>query len=530
MPRPACVNLPELALQVLFRRRPDWKQLPAAVVASGRPLARIEALNRPAAGAGIRRGMRYATALSLAADLRADTVSARDLTDAREEVQAVLADFSPEIERCSFDPEIFWVDTRGLLPLFNSRREWADRIKDRLSALGFHVNIAVGFSRFGTFTWAKRRKKVRVFDSPRQEREAAMETPLELLPFPPRILELTESLGLHTVGDFLTLPAEDIGRRLGREALEIYRFATNAENLPLQGVPLEEEPVVSVAPLVAIRSAEMLEHTVYRLLDELIELLTHRGESIRGLILTLEFEGGTAHTERITPAHPSRRIETLARLVHLRLESLTTSGGISRVTLEADRVALSYRQEELFVAEGGSDLSAGEKALATVRAELGNEAVAQARLFGEHRPEERFRFHPADRLRRPGGNAADSEAAGRNRHAPDSGMAAGRPPGRTPAGDGESPAADGKSPACEGRIPAGEVPRLVRRIRQGALPLPGPGGAAAASDGPFVLSGHWWRTDETDRRYYYLHLRDGGTAWVYFDGASGRWMQQGSVD
>lgn len=515
MPRPACVNLPELSLQVLFRRRPDWKKLPAAVVASGRPLARIEALNRPAAGAGIRRGMRYATALSLAADLRAETVSAQDLTAARDEVQAVLADFSPQIERCSFDPEIFWVDTGGLLPLFNSRREWADRIKDRLSALGFHVNIAVGFSRFGTFTWAKRRKKVRVFDSPAQEREAAMETPLELLPFPPRILELTESLGLHTVRDFLTLPAEDIGRRLGRGALEIYRFATDAENLPLQGVPLEEEPVVSVAPLVAIRSTEMLEHAVYRLLEELIELLTPRGESIRGLILTLEFEGGTAHTERIIPAQPSRRIETLARLVHLRLESLTTSGGISRVTLEADHVVLSYRQEELFVAEGGSDLSAGEKALATVRAELGNEAVAQARLFEEHRPEERFRFHAADRLRRPGDNTGGSDAEDGDRHSAGSGVAAGRPPGQPRARDGESP--------------SGEVPRLVRRIRPAALSLPGPGDAAAG-DGPFVLSGHWWRPDETDRRYYYLHLCDGGTAWVYFDGTSGRWMQQGSVD
>jgi hypothetical protein len=379
-----------------------------------------------------------------------------------------------------------------LLPLFNSRREWAERIKSRLSRLGFHANIAVGFSRFGTFTWAKRRKKIRIFDSPQEEREAAMETPLALLPFPPRILGLIESLGLHTTGELLTLPAEDIGKRLGRDALEIYRFATDAENLPLQGVRLEEEPVVSVAPLVSIRSTEMLEHTISRLLDELIELLIHRGESIRELVLTFEFEGGTAHTERITPAHPSRRVETLARLVHLRLESLTTSGGISRITLAADRVSVSYRQEELFVAEGGSDLAAGEKALASVRAELGNEAVATVRLFDEHRPEERFRFQPAERVRSPAKQMAETASNGLG------------------------------------------SPRLVRRIRRDALMLSGsgagPGGPPAAGDGPFILSGHWWRREETHRQYHYLHLPDGRTVWAYFDGVTGCWMQQGSVD
>ena len=492
MPRPACVNLPELPLQVLFRRRPQWRELPAAVVASNRPLARIEALNRPAAALGIRRGMRYATALSLASQLRADIVSQQNLAGARDEVRRILSDFSPGIEGCSFAPEVFWIETTGLLPLFDSRGEWADQMKSRLAERGFHANIAVGFSRFGTFAWAKRRKKVRVFETPEEEAQAGVETPLALLPFPPRILELTENLGLRTVGEFIALPRDDIRKRLGADALSIYRFATDSENLPLQAEPIDEQPMASLSPLAPIRSTDMLEHAVLRLLADLLTHVTQRGESVRELIITLEFEGGTQHTERVTPAHPSRRAQTLQRLIHLRLENLTLSAAVIRILLEADRVEVSFKQEELFVADGGRDLTDGEKALAAVRAELGDEAVAGARLFKEYRPEEQFSFEACTALHLP---------------APRGGQAPARAKGAVP--------------------PAG--PRMVRRIRRPPLPIPAPHEERAA-DGPFAISGQWWQSDETNRSYYYLHLPDGRTLWVYFDGSRGTWMQQGSVD
>jgi protein ImuB len=477
---------------VLFRKRPQWRELPAAVVASNRPLARIEALNRPAAALGIRRGMRYATALSLSSQLRADIVSQQDLAGARDEVRRILSDFSPGIEGCSFDPEVFWVETTGLLPLFNSRGEWAEQMKSRLARRGFHANIAVGFSRFGTFAWAKRRKKVRVFETPEEEAQAGVETPLALLPFPPRVLELIESLGLHTVGEFIALPRDDIRKRLGADALSIYRFATDRENLPLQAEPVDEQPVVSLSPLAPIRSTGMLEHAVFRLLADLLERVTQRGESLRELIITLEFEAGTTHTERITPAHPSRRAETLQRLIHLRLENFTLSAAVVRIRIEANRVEVSFKQEELFVADGGRDLADGEKALAAVRAELGDDAVAGARLFEEYRPDEQFAFEARTALH----------------------------PART--GDAQAPTPTGEAPP-----PAG--PRLVRRIRRPPLPIPAPHEERAA-DGPFAISGKWWRSDETNRSYYYLHLPDGRTLWVYFDGSRGTWMQQGSVD
>ncbi|MFO7782015.1 MAG: hypothetical protein R6W94_10360 [Spirochaetia bacterium] len=69
----------------------------------------------------------------------------------------------------------------------------------------------------------------------------------------------------------------------------------------------------------------------------------------------------------------------------------------------------------------------------------------------------------------------------------------------------------------------------MRRIRRTPLPIPTPHEERPA-DGPFAVSGQWWRSEETNRSYYYLHLPDGRTLWIYFDGSSGSWIQQGSVD
>jgi hypothetical protein len=174
----------------------------------------------------------------------------------------------------------------------------------------------------------------------------------------------------------------------------------------------------------------------------------------------------------------------LERLVHLRLENLTLSGSVTRIELSAERVAVSYRQEELFVSETGSDFEAGDKAIASIRAELGNASVARAVAHDEHLPEERFHFEPLSHL----GRAAGSQRSG-----------------------------------------AQSAPRMVRRIRSAPLDVPPPD--AEHIRGPYLLSGHWWRSGGGTRRaYYYVHLPDGRILWVFFDANSGTWRYQGSVD
>ena len=75
------------------RGHPEWKRLPAAVVAQDKPQGEILMVSPEARAAGVLPGMRYAAALSLAADLRAAEVSAGEVQIDVEELAGCFGAF-----------------------------------------------------------------------------------------------------------------------------------------------------------------------------------------------------------------------------------------------------------------------------------------------------------------------------------------------------------------------------------------------------------------------------------------------------
>ena len=86
--RMACINIQSLPLQLLLKRHPEWRRRPAAVVEEEKPQSPILWMNTAAGRAGIRSGMRYASALSLDRNLCAGTVS-------EGEIQATVRQIPP---------------------------------------------------------------------------------------------------------------------------------------------------------------------------------------------------------------------------------------------------------------------------------------------------------------------------------------------------------------------------------------------------------------------------------------------------
>src|SRR5687767_2870909 len=93
--RIACVDLPELAMQLLLRDHPTWRGSPAAVVDGTRPQSQILVVNAIARRAGVRPGMRYGAARNVVADLRAATVPRERLAEVVDELASALTTFSP---------------------------------------------------------------------------------------------------------------------------------------------------------------------------------------------------------------------------------------------------------------------------------------------------------------------------------------------------------------------------------------------------------------------------------------------------
>src|SRR3990172_666148 len=179
--RLACVDLPAFPLQLLLRRHPDWAGCPAAVVAEDKPQGLVLWVNEAAREFGVLPGLRYAAAFSLAATLRAGEVAPAESERAIADLTERLLRFTPEVEPSAQEPGVFWLNGSGLQHLYASPRKWAGAIDKDLRAQGFTLNLAVGFTRFGSYAVAKAKQGITIFRDPAEEENAARAVPLDRL-------------------------------------------------------------------------------------------------------------------------------------------------------------------------------------------------------------------------------------------------------------------------------------------------------------------------------------------------------------
>lgn len=482
MDRLACVDVAALSLQILLRAHPEWAEQPVAVVEDDRPQALVQWVNARARQAGIRAGMRYAAALTLARGLQAATVPASQIESTVRTLTHRLRGFSPHVEPSSDTPGVFWLDASGFDRLYPSLRTWAEDVRADLGRAGVKAAVAVGFSRFGVYALATSHRHMVVCATPDEERERVARVSLARLPLAPDVRERLVTLGLATVGDFIRLPGKGIRARFGPETDRLHQLAAGVRPAPLAAMPPEERYEKSVDFDAPEHNVERLVFVVKRLLDDLAMRLAHQGKAILGIVLTLTLDDRSARDERVRPAAPTLDVAQLLALVRLRLDALTLSSGIVTLRVSVEAAAESPGQRRLFLEHGRRDAAAANQALARLRAECGERNVVRARLRNAHLPSARVVWEPLATL----------------------------PPASSP---------------------RAAAPRtLVRRIHPKAIPLRSSlPDAPQRVIGPYVLSGGWWGGG-IHRDYYYVQTRDGELLWIYFDRRAAKFFLQGRVE
>jgi len=496
--RLACVNVTALPLQILLRTHPAWASLPVVVVEDDRPQALVLCLNVRARRSGIRVGQRYATALALARDLRASTVSRSQIEDSIRTLADHLRLHSPSVEPASDMPGVFWLDVQGLESLCPSLRTWANQVRAGLQSIGMRAVVAVGFSRFGVYALAMSHRGTVVCEDPAEEHARVQKVPLGRLNLDPDVRDRLLTLGITTVGDFLHLPSEGIRMRFGAAMDTLHQLAAGHRWAPLSPVPAEELHERSVEFDAPESSAERLAFVVKRLLDELVMVLARQAEAIIDVSLQMNLDDHTTRIEHVRPAAPTLDVAQLLSLVYLRLNTLQLPVGITTLQVMVGTCPANPDQLRLFVEQNRRDIDAANQALARVRAECGEHSVVRARLCEAHLPAAQFVWEPLTRLR-----------AGSEPH-----VVASR--------------------------------QLVRRIYTRSLPLssdfrlqspatsfpndvPENLEFGARTLGPYVLSGGWW-AGGVHRDYYFVHTSSGDLWWLYYDRWRQRFFLQGQVE
>jgi protein ImuB len=498
MERLACVNLPEFPLQLLLARHPDWRQLPAAVVAQDKPQGNILWVNPEARAAGVLPGMRYAEGLSLATGLRAAEVSTEEIRIEVEEVAGLLRCFSPDVEVSTEEPGLFWANAAGLLNLFPSLDVWAREIHTALTARGHRASVVVGFRRFAVYAVARACDGVLVLAANDEEQIALRRVPLAVMAIDPHLRDTLAKLGIHTLGDFLQLPPASMRRRFGNEAIRLHALACGEAHDPLSpAFPVDPVTVAIVLEVSEANSVRLL-FAIQEHLNGLLTELAIRGEALQELEVHFSLERQGNRDDRIRPAEATLDEALILDLLRLRLEGIPLQTPVSEIGLTAHGTRVNQHQIRLFMKAPRRDLAAANRALARIRAELGEDAVVRARLTEGYLPEARFTWEPFSRLPKAHPNPAGKQALVRRLYSQPSFL--GMRPRHDPNG------------------------QLIRGLHDGQV---------IRSWGPYVLSGEWWRTTNGQsicRYYYFLETQGGKILWAYYDSPRQQWFLQGQVE
>lgn len=486
MVRPACLSIIQFPLQLLLNAHPEWASGAVAVVSEDKPLGLVLETNRMARESGVERGMRYSAALGICPSLRAAVVDEAAMQAQTQEIVALLYQYSPRVEECTFDPGTFWLDVRGLDSLYRSAEHWITAVRSAIEAQGFFCRVCIGFTRFGCYAGAK--SATRRFYSSAQERHWTQTVPVSLLPLPPRVQQRLAELGIETVGDFRALPREGIRSRFGMETDAVFRFAIAEDQVPIQGAELPVKLTAASRPATPVTNRTLLLSETESLLLDLLSRAVAGGLYLHRMNIELTCEDESKLSETVRPASANRDAAVWLRLLRLRFEGFEVPSAVIAVSLYAEAASASFPQSELFAVKSTRDLAAGARVFARLRAQFGNGAVCRIMLQQEHRPDLRFALLPIDQPVLPASS-------------PDAN------PGPEPVG--------------------AQRRQLVRRIYCTPVQLQSRRGLRPAA-GPFVISGKWWQ-QEAERHYYYAY-RGKRVLWLYYDGGTGSWMTQGTVE
>jgi protein ImuB len=490
----ACVDLAAMPLQILLRRHPDWETHPVAVVDRDKPLGIIQWVNEHARACRILPGMRYAAGLSLSRELRAGVVSEVENAEEIALLARRLWCFSPRIEPSTREPGVFWLDATGLLPLYASLDTWASAIQEDLRRVGFRSVVAVGFSRFGSYAAAKTSANNIIFRSATHEQARLRAVPIDRLGIAPGLRDTLLRLGIVTVGDFAGLPSSGIRKRFGAAAHELHRLAQGTGWAPIEPQPMLEPAERSRVLESPETNLDRLLAAVEPLLQSILIQFSERQEALLSLQFFLSLDNGKELSERLSPAVPTLDANQLLSLIRLRIETLSFSSGVVELRIQGTGAPISRGQIELFPEAPRRNFPAVHRALARIRAELGNDAVVHAHLHVGHLPEACFGWEPFENLVAPKPTAVEMRPLVRRVYSPPL-----------------------------------QLPARARHEPDGWLIAHFADGPVEEVIGPHVVSGGWWAR-EISRAYHYVRTRSGRWLWIYNDQKRRRWFLQGEVE
>ena len=327
-----------------------------------------------------------------------------------------------------------------------------------------------------------------------------------------QILAILHKWGIHTLGQFAALDKEQVGARLGPEAVRMWERANGQSNRLLKLVRPPESFEESFEFENEIETAEPLLFMLRRFLEQLSLRLSAIYLVAKELTLRITFAnppqvhtqdgfagGNKQEYERAFKIpQPTNDVEVLFRMLHTHLENFKSEHPITAVSLEAQPTKPPKQQFGLFETTLRNPHQLSET-LARLTALLGADRVGTPVLEETHRPDafrmEPFAWHAAESIF-PNGELPD---ALRTAHT--------------------TTALRRFRPVAPASVFISENWHLQsEKIR----------GKVVDQRGPYLISGNWWGEKSWERAEWDLQLGNGSLVRAYQ--SEGTWKIDGVYD
>jgi protein ImuB len=325
-----------------------------------------------------------------------------------------------------------------------------------------------------------------------------------------QILAILHKWGIHTLGQFAVLDKQQLGARLGPEAVRMWERANGESNRVLKLICPPETFEESFEFETEIETAEPLLFMLRRFLEQLAVRLSAIYLVAKELALCITFTNKEIYQRVFRIPQPTNDIDLLFRMLHTHLENFKSKHVIVAVALSAQPVKPVREQFGLFETTLRNPHQLSET-LARLTALLGADRVGIPVLEETHRPDA-FRMEPFKwNWTSTAGNGGRSSAT----------------PGAHPKAHGSSPphtlrlALRRFRPAPSASVLFDEnMPALVQseKIR----------GKIVKQRGPYLFSGNWWDEKSWVRAEWDLQLEAGEL--ILAHESEGSWKLDGVYD
>ncbi len=381
----AVLHPPDFAAQAAAHERPGLRKRPFALLDGEPPEDTVFAANHAARSIGVLVGMTRLQAATFPGLVCLPRVVEHE-NAAQDTLHTIACSFSPRIECVQDHPATYALDVRGMNTLHGDVSQLANKLRRRVMASGYLVNVAIAQNYHTALCMAYGRTGISVVP-PGFEASALGQLPLSVLNLEPSHEEIFHSWGIRTCAELAAISETDLIARIGQAGKRLHALARGeSPHLMFPIEPSFEAGLVERMNLdFPVEILESLLFLLSRMTDELLERVRAKARAISSLRVILHLDNGKQHERIVRPALPLQDTPTLLKLLQLDLEAHPPSAAILGLELHGQSAQPHRAQHGLFLPQA-PEPGRLEVLLARLRKLLGEQHAGSPELLDDHRP------------------------------------------------------------------------------------------------------------------------------------------------